>query len=95
MQERRKYRVKWFRLLVIVLSFYAIYLTIAQQTNLNAIHRETQSVSVKLSQLQQINGTLHEERDALNDRKYVEKIAREELGLVKTGEIPYIVSERK
>jgi cell division protein FtsL len=95
MQNRRKYRVKWFRLLVIVLSCYSIYLYVAQQSDLNAIHSESESVRTQLSQLQQVNVALHEERKALNDYKYVEKLAREELGLVKIGETPYIVSDKK
>jgi len=43
-----------------------------------------------MEQLQQINANLNDERTKLNKPTYIEKIAREELGLVKPGEIPYI-----
>lgn len=95
MQERHKFRVKWFRLIAIVLGFYFIYLCVGQQSQLNAIGSGSETVRLQLAQLQQANATLKEERDALNDRRYVEKLAREELGLVKPGEIPYIVSDKK
>ena len=89
------YRVNWFKLVAIGLSIYFIYLCIGQQTQLNAISNETESIRMELAQFQQVNAALKEERDALNDRKYVEKLAREELGLVKPGEVPYIVTNKK
>jgi cell division protein FtsB len=95
MQGRPKYRVKWFRLFLIALSGYFIYLCVGQQSQLASIRRETQSTRMQLEQLQQANVTLNEERNALQDLKYVEKLAREELGLVKPGEIPYLPGNKK
>ena len=95
MQVRSKYRVKWFRLFLIVLSGYFIYLCVGQQSQLASIRRETQSTRMQIQQLQQANVTLNEERNALQDPKYVEKLAREELGLVKPGEIPYLPGDKK
>ena len=93
--QTRKYRVKWFRLITIVLSCYFIYLSLGQQRQLNAIDQEAQSIQMQRAQAEIINTTLKAERDALNDRKYVEKVAREELGLVKPGETPYIGTGKK
>ena len=95
MQVLHNYRVKWFRLVIIALSCYFIYLFFGQQSQLNAISSEAGSVQMQLAQFQQINATLKEERDALNDRRYVEKLARGELGLVKPGETPYIGTGKK
>ena len=39
---------------------------------------------------QQINEELSREKDNLNKFEYVEKVAREELGMTKPGEVPYI-----
>ncbi len=95
MQNPSKYRIKWFRLLTIVLGVCFLYSFIQQQNQLNAIRRDSDSVRAQLTEFRESNTNLKEERDALNDRRYVEKLAREELGLVKPGEIPYIVSEKK
>ena len=95
MQTRRKYRVNWFRLITIGLSCYFIYLTIGQQQQLNAIGNEAQSIQLQQEQSKQLNATLKAERDALNDPRYVEKVARQELGLVKPGETPYIGVDKK
>lgn len=95
MRSRHRYRVKWFKLVAIGLSLYFMYLYVGQQSQLNAINSETESIRMELTQFQQMNTALKEERDALNDRRYVEKLAREELGLVKPGEVPYIAAEKK
>jgi cell division protein FtsL len=95
MAERQKYRVKWFRLVAIVLIFYFAYLCVSQQSQLNAISKETENVRGQLAQFQQANATLKAEKDALQDPKYIEKVAREELGLVKPGESPYVVVDKK
>ena len=95
MQTRNKYRVNWFKLITIVLSCYFIYLSIGQQHQLNAISNEAQSIQLQQAQSEQMNSTLKQEREALNDRRYVEKVAREELGLVKPGETPYIEAGKK
>jgi len=95
MQGSYKYRIKWFNLIAIILSLYFIYLCIGQQSQLNAINNEADAVRVQLAQFQKTNAALKEERAALNDRKYVEKLAREELGLVKPGEFPYMTRDKK
>lgn len=95
MQNPNKYRIKWFKLLTIILSVCFVYSFIHQQNQLNAIRRDSDSVRAQLTDFRESNTNLKEERDALNDRRYVEKVAREDLGLVKPGEIPYIVSEKK
>lgn len=94
MQKSRKYRVKWFKIFLVVMGGYFIYLTIGQQSQLASIRRETQATNTQLQHLQQTNAALNEERKALHDPKYIEKVAREELGLVKPGEIPYVSGEK-
>lgn len=94
MQKSQKYRVKWFKLFLWALGGYFLYLTIGQQSQLASIRHETQSTRAQLQQLQETNAALKEERNALHDPKYVEKVAREELGLVKPGEIPYVSVEK-
>jgi len=95
MKTRQRYRVKWFKLITIVLGCYFIYFFLAQQSQLNAIGNEAEAIRMQLAQSQQLNTSLKEERDALNDRRYLEKLAREELGLVKPGETPYLIIEKK
>jgi cell division protein FtsL len=69
---------------------YSLYILAGQQVELNAINKEKEAVQQKIEQLQQTNASLNEERSKLNKPSYIEKLAREELGLVKPGEVPYV-----
>lgn len=87
---RSRYRVRWVRLLILCVTGYFIYTLAGQQFDLYAINKEKDAARQKLEQLEQANIHLNEERSRLAKPSYIEKIAREELGLVKPGEIPYI-----
>jgi len=89
-QRQRRYRFKWFRLLVMAIIGYFIYVCVGQQSQISAINQEREVVRQKLQQAGEANAALTEERSRLNDRAYIEKLAREELGLTKPGETPYI-----
>ncbi|MGI6091976.1 MAG: septum formation initiator family protein [Veillonellaceae bacterium] len=90
MARRRKVRIKWFRLAAIFIFGYFIYLFVGQQNQLSAIESENKAARQRLEQAVQENASLIEERNKLNTPAYIEKLAREELGLVKPGEVPYI-----
>jgi cell division protein FtsL len=90
MAKIHKYRIKWFRLTVVLLAGYFFYMMAGQQSQLDAIERERQAATQRLEQAQQQNAALAEERNRLNDPAYIEKLARDELGLAKPGETPYM-----
>lgn len=91
-QRRRKLRVKWFRLVLLSIFGYFIYICFNQYSQISAINQEKEAVKLRLEQAREVNANLTEERKRLNDRAYIEKLAREELGLAKPGETPYIPS---
>ena len=90
MAARRKYRIRWIRVLVLLTAAYFIFLAVGQQFELYTIQRETYSLRGRIAELVQTNKSLADEKSKLSSPAYVEKIAREELGLVKPGEVPYI-----
>ena len=90
MTVRRRVRVRWFRVLTLLAAAYFIYLAVGQQFELYTIQRETYSLRGRIAELEQSNKTLADEKTKLSSPAYVEKIARDELGLVKPGEVPYI-----
>jgi Septum formation initiator len=89
-----KYRVRWYRLVVLAVVGYGLYVLGGQQMEMNAVHREAEATRIRLEQLQQSNQSLSEEKAKLMTPAYVEKLARDELGLVKPGEVPYIPVEK-
>ena len=90
MAARRKYRIRWIRVLVLLTAAYFIFLAVGQQFELYTIQRETYSLRGRIAELEQSNKALIDEKSKLSSPAYVEKIARDELGLVKPGEVPYI-----
>ena len=89
MTVHRRSRFKWFRLLMAVIIAYGVYVCGDQYTQSLAISRETEEARKKLEQLQQMNQAMAEEKQKLHTDAHIEKLAREELGLVKPGEVPY------
>lgn len=87
---RRKYRINWFRLFMMAIIVYSIYVCVNQQLQYAAISRETEAMRIQLEQLQKTNETMSLEKQKLSTPAHVEKLAREELGLVKPGEVPYV-----
>lgn len=84
------FRIRWFRLLVLAVVGYGLFTLASQQVELNAINREAEATRIRLEQLRQANHTLSDEKARLATPAYVEKLARDELGLVKPGEVPYV-----
>lgn len=69
---------------------YFCYVVIGQQTELYQIRRETEMVNAQLAEVREVNSSLLAEKGNLSTAAYIEKVAREQLGLVKPGEVPYI-----
>lgn len=83
------------RLLEIIGVFF-LYLTLVfcrGQWRLIQLRREAQQNREKIVQLAQHNNQLRKECKKLEADQYVETVAREELGLVKEGEILYRFAE--
>ncbi|WP_312520903.1 septum formation initiator family protein [Anaerospora sp.] len=87
---KRKYRLNWFRVVMIAIILYTVYVCVNQQLQYAAISREIEATKTQLEQLQQTNEAMGQEKQKLSTPAHVEKLAREELGLVKPGEIPYV-----
>lgn len=93
-EVRRRFRFRWFRILLVGLFAYCIYLTIGQHNQLALIEREKESTKARLEEANKQKAALIDERARLNDKKYIEKLAREDLGLVKPGEAPFITGQK-
>lgn len=84
----------WFAVLLLFIVLYFSYTAIQQYLQLKAISQEQAAVEARLSQAQKVNEELLQEKNNLGKIDYIEKIAREELGMTKQGEMPYISSKK-
>ncbi len=89
LEKRKKREYGWFLPIVIIVVLYFSSVLISQQFHLNQVGRDQVSADARLQEAQKLNDALREERENLNDPEYIERIAREELGMTKPGEIPY------
>ncbi|WP_425059739.1 Cell division protein FtsL [Sporomusa carbonis] len=90
-QKRRNLRrFSWFKLCILIMAGYFCYVFIAQQGEMYRIRRETDNVNARMNEVLEVNKSLIAEKEKLSTVDYIEKVAREQLGLVKPGEVPYI-----
>ena len=92
-RPRRPVRAKasgtWKKIRYAVFVLFAIVL-VQQVYTIYSLHQEKQQLEQQLQELKQENESLLEQKKLLEDDKHIEGVAREELGLVKPGEVPYV-----
>ncbi len=90
MKARRERRgVNWFALIMLAIIVYFASILISQQVYLSQAADEYASAKARLEAAEKENTALKEEARQLNELGYIEKIAREELGMTRAGELPY------
>ena len=78
--------------LFVIIGFfvYFAYVFIDQQKVLYAKEIEMNSIQMKIEEEMKLNEELKKQKEMLGSDEYVEKIAREKLGMVKPGEKIFI-----
>jgi cell division protein DivIC len=90
MKARRERRgVNWFALIMLAIIVYFSSILISQQVYLSQAADDYAAAKARLEAAQKENAALKEETKQLNELGYIEKIAREELGMTRAGELPY------
>ena len=77
--KQRKGLFNWFTILLVIIIGYFAVILVKQQIYLNQVSADQAAAEERLVK----------EKDDLNRLDYIEKIAREELGMTRRGELPY------
>ena len=74
------------------LALFILFAIVAVQQvyTIYSLHQEKHQLEQQLQELKKENESLSEQKKLLEDDKHIEGVAREELGLVKPGEVPYV-----
>ena len=81
--------INWFGIMMFAVIAYFVTILISQQVHLSHVS-ETQHVADKrLEAAKEENAKLKRQYEDLQDVTNIERIAREDLGLAKEGELPY------
>jgi cell division protein FtsB len=83
---KKKFSIK--SVVAIFLISYACYILIHQQVTMGRQKKEMQKYKVDLPKKKEEKKILQDEVQLSKTEKYIEKMARERLGLVKEGETP-------
>ena len=95
MKERKSgWTPSFFTILVALWLVYFGYTFFNQQSHLDAVAQDRAVEMERLEAARVRNAALKEEKEGLDKPENIEKIAREELGMTKHGELPYIAVKR-
>jgi len=88
--ERLIFRV----ILILAVVSFLVYMFAREISQVYALHRENDKVKLEGKELEMDNNELRMKIDLIKtDKVYMEKIIREELGMIKTGEKIYRFKE--
>ena len=87
MQQRKG--INWFFVLMFVVVAYFSTVLISQQVHLSHVSESKRIADKRLEAAKAENDKLHKQLDELKDLNNIERLAREDLGLAKDGEMPY------
>lgn len=86
---RKRNGFNWFALLMFAMIAYFSTVLISQQVHLAHVSESQRIADKRLEKAKATNEKLRRELAALQDINNIEKLAREDLGLAKEGEMPY------
>ncbi|NLC04738.1 MAG: septum formation initiator family protein [Tissierellia bacterium] len=90
MKKKKKRRLKLGRLLLIGLAIYISAIFIHQNKLINTLEAKKQKTEMEIKELEDDIRDLTKELESSHTLEFVEKVARDDLGMVKPREIIYI-----
>lgn len=82
------------KIIFVLLTFYVCYIIGKQQIIMNNINTQIAEKSLEYEEVKTKNQKMLEEIDMTKTNDYIEKLAREKLGLVKPGENTVVDSKK-
>lgn len=92
--RKKKRGVSWFALVLCGIIMYFSVILITQQVRIHEMGRQQVEAEARLAAAQQEHKRLLQEKENLQQMPYIEKIAREELGMTRSGELPYRMGKK-
>jgi Septum formation initiator len=81
-------------ILILTIGLTVVYLFAKEASHVYALYQENEKTKSRIEQIEKTNEELKKKIELLkNDNLYIEKMAREELGMIKQGEKIYRFEE--
>ena len=78
------------RLIIVGALLFLMLSSLGRLWHVWQVHREVTRLEARIESAHLVNAQLHQQVEVLQGLDYIERIARDELGLVKPGEIKYM-----
>jgi len=89
-KSKKKKRVNWIRLFLSLFILYALFIIVDQQFTMHRLNKTKNEIIKDIEVSQMENDKLRDMLENVTDKEYIERMAREQLGLVKSDETVYI-----
>ena len=86
---RKRNGFNWFALLMFAMIAYFSTVLVSQQVHLSHVNESQRIADKRLEKAKATNEKLRKELAELQNINNIERLAREDLGLAKEGEMPY------
>ncbi|MBQ7454415.1 MAG: septum formation initiator family protein [Selenomonadaceae bacterium] len=86
---RKRKNFNWFAFVLLGMIVYFSTVLVSQQIHLAHVNESQRIADKRLEQAKSTNEKLRKELAELQDINNIERLAREDLGLAKEGEMPY------
>ena len=92
---RKRSGFSWFALVMFAVIAYFSTVLVTQQVHLAHVNESQRIADKRLEKAKETNAKLRKELAELQDINNIERLAREDLGLTKEGEMPYQATAMK
>ncbi|HHY90580.1 MAG TPA: cell division protein FtsL [Clostridiales bacterium] len=93
--KKKRRKSSWiFRIFLLLIICYVAGIFINQRIQLHELNQERAALQKQVNQLKKEISRLENDKKRADDPEYIEKVAREELKMVKPNEIIYIDTNR-
>lgn len=79
-------KINFKKVVLCLIGVYMCFILVSQQITLSRQHKNINEYTSQLEQAEEKNQQLQDEITLSNDDSYIEKLAREKLGLIRSGE---------
>lgn len=88
--NKRKKRMPLIRWAAVIVGLVILVIAFQRMYSLYELHCQIREAEIRKEELLKENAELKERIDELNDPAVIERKARDDLGMVKPGEVPYV-----
>lgn len=85
----KKIKKPYKKMLILFVAIYVVYTLITQQKKINAYNKEQEIYTKQIAEEKANNEKLLQTKENINSTEYIEKIAREKLGMYLPNERVY------